>query len=138
MFKGQCLNCKELNRCKDSFTSWIFFIIGLIATISMRIVTVMTDINPLYGKITWYLGVLGFFLFFIYQYRIYKSRNKLIIESKITEKTASRLPLEPSDYDLLQYVLCSLSKTKETFNYLFIFASSGIALATALYFDIFK
>jgi len=138
LFKGQCLNCKELNRCKDSFTSWIFFIIGLIATISMRIVTVMTDINPLYGKITWYLGVLGFFLFFIYQYRIYKSRNKLIIESKITEKTASRLPLEPSDYDLLQYVLCSLSKTKETFNYLFIFASSGIALATALYFDIFK
>ena len=138
MFKGQCLNCKELNRCKDSFTYWIFFIIGLIATISMRIVTVMTDINPLYGKITWYLGVLGFFLFFIYQYRIYKSRNKLIIESKITEKTASRLPLEPSDYDLLQYVLCSLSKTKETFNYLFIFASSCIALATALYFDIFK
>lgn len=138
MFNGRCLNCKELKRCKDSFASWIFFIIGLIATIAMRIVTVISDINLLYGKIIWYIGVLGFFLFFIYHYKVHSSRSNLIKQTNIREKLASKSPLENNDYELLDHVLCGISKRKEKFNYFFIFASSGVALAIALYFDIFK
>jgi len=39
-----------------------FFILGLIATISIRIVTVLMQLNPVYGKVAWYMGV-GFFNF---------------------------------------------------------------------------
>ncbi len=45
-----CLNCSQRKNCGDSFVSWIFFIIGLIATVAIRVVTVLMDINPLLGR----------------------------------------------------------------------------------------
>lgn len=70
MKNTKCLNCVEYKRCRDSYVSWIFFAIGLVATIAMRVVTVLIHMSPLYGKIAWYIGVGGFFVFFIYKFRI--------------------------------------------------------------------
>lgn len=137
-FSEKCKTCVEYKRCKDSFSSWIFFIIGLIATLAMRIVTLMGEINPIWGKLAWYIGIVGFFIFFIYQFKIHKSRSKVIKESNILAKTTNKEPLESKDYDLIQHLLCSVSKTKESINYFFIFASSAIAFILALYFDIIK
>jgi len=47
----ECKNCIEYRRCKDSFVSWIFFIIGLIATMAIRAVTILANIDPIYAKI---------------------------------------------------------------------------------------
>ena len=63
--EDRCLNCAEHKNCKDSFVSWVFFIIGIIATVAIRVVTVLIYLDPIYAKIAWYIGVMGFFLFFV-------------------------------------------------------------------------
>jgi hypothetical protein len=76
----KCAACSEYKRCKEDSASWVFFIIGVIATIAVRIVTVLVHINPLYGQIAWYIGVVGFFVFFVYKYRVERERYKLIVK----------------------------------------------------------
>ena len=134
----QCINCVEHKRCKDSFTSWIFFAIGLIATIALRIVTVLFNINPAYGKIAWYVGVGGFLLFFVYKFRVNQTRYSLIKQNKLVDKISQNKQLAEEDYRLIGAILCSLSSRKERINYFFIFALSAIALILAIYFDFIR
>jgi len=131
----KCIDCAEHKRCSDSAASWIFFIVGLIATIAIRIVAVLININPIYAKIAWYLGVGGFFIFFVYKFRVSQTRSNLIEESKLVEKISKKSQLTKQDYDLISTILCALSSKKERMNYFFIFALSAAALIVAVYFD---
>lgn len=138
MENKRCINCVEHKRCKDSYTSWLFFIIGLIATIAIRIVTVLIHVNPIYGKAAWYIGVGGFFLFFVYKFKINQTRSRLIRQRGLMDKINQGKQLTEEDYNLLGAILCALSSNKERINYLFIFAFSAVALLLAIYMDFLK
>lgn len=138
MNNKKCINCNELKRCRDSSVSWIFFIIGLIATIAMRVMTVLMHINPLYGKVSWYIGVGGFFMFFMYKFNVNRTRSKLIEQQNIVNKINQEKQLVKEDYKLISEILCSLSSKKERINYFFIFGLSALALIIAAYIDFFK
>ena len=134
----ECKNCIEYRRCKDSFVSWIFFIIGLIATMAIRAVTILANIDPVYAKIAWYFGVFGFLLFFIYKFRINQSRSDLIDRRNIMQKLIQKNQLTDEDYNFVSSVFCALRSKKERINYLFIFALSAIALILAIYLDFIR
>lgn len=134
----KCINCAEFKRCKDSYTSWLIFIIGLVATIAMRIVTVLMHVNPVYGKISWYAGVGGFFVFFIYKFKITQARSRLVEEHNILEKINQQRQLSAGDYKLISGIICSLTTKKERINYFFIFGLSAVALILAIYIDFFR
>ena len=134
----KCRKCSQYRNCRDSFASWIFFIIGLLATVALRVVTVLISLNPAYGKIAWYVGVAGFFVFFVYKFRVNQSRSRLISRLGLVDKVRGQGRLTPEEYSLLGSILCSLSSKKERINYFFIFGLSAIALILAVYFDFFK
>ncbi|MCF7898295.1 MAG: hypothetical protein K9L87_06055 [Candidatus Omnitrophica bacterium] len=134
----RCLNCFQKKNCSNSFVSWIFFIIGLIATVAIRVVTVLMNINPLYGKIAWYVGVGGFLLFFIYKFNANRRLSNLIDGENLVEKTRGQKPLSVQEYNLIAGILCSLKSEKERINYFFIFVVSAVALFLAVYFDFIK
>jgi len=136
--KKTCLNCNEYRRCKDSYASWIFFIIGLIATIAVRAVTILMNVNPVHGKIAWYIGILGFLAFFVYKFKISHERHKLINEINLVDKIVDKKELTENEYKLIGSLLCSISSTKEKINYFFIFMLSALALVLALYMDFLK
>jgi hypothetical protein len=136
--KNKCLNCIERRRCRDSFASWIFFIIGLIATIAIRVVTLLIKVDPIYSKISWYVGIVGFSLFFVYKFRIGQERSKLIRRMNLIEKISRRKELADEDYRLIDGILCALSSRKERINYFFIFGLSAVALTLAVYLDFIK
>jgi len=138
MKKLPCKTCSERNRCRDSSVSWLFFIVGLIATIAMRVVTVLMHMDPVYGKGAWYIGVFGFFIFFLYKFNVNQQRSKLIIQQDLVRKINQKEQLAPQDYQLIGNLLCSLSSKKERINYFFIFGLSAVALAIAVYIDFFK
>ncbi|MFH1442191.1 MAG: hypothetical protein ABIH18_09160 [Candidatus Omnitrophota bacterium] len=133
-----CLNCSQRKNCGDSFVSWIFFIIGLIATVAIRVVTVLLNVNPLYGKIAWYIGVSGFLLFFIYKFNANRMLAKLIDKENLIEKAKNQKPFSLEEYNLIAGILCNLKSEKERINYFFIFAVSAVALLLAIYFDLLK
>jgi len=133
-----CITCAEYKRCKDSRASWIFFIIGLISTIAIRVVTVLININPLWGKVAWYIGVGGFFIFFIYKFRISQASARLVEKQNLMHKINKKEILKSDDYDLIGSILCGLTSKKERINYFFIFGLSAVALILAIYFDVVR
>lgn len=137
MFK-KCRNCSEYNNCRDSFISWIFFIIGIIAAISIRVVTILANLRPIYGQIAWYIGVLGFLIFFIYKFIIEKRRQRIIKNKDIMSKIIKQENLTDEDRKLISDILCSLTSNKDKINYFIIFFTSAFALIVAIYFDFFK
>lgn len=138
MKNKKCINCSEFKRCRENSTSLLFFIIGMIATIAVRVVTVLSYMNPLYGQIAWYIGVAGFFVFFIYKFRVERHRHRLIVNSKLMEKVSQGKSLTAEDSELIGSILCALSSNKDRINYLLIFVSSALAIIVALYLDLLK
>ncbi|UCC95214.1 MAG: hypothetical protein JSW40_00260 [Candidatus Omnitrophota bacterium] len=134
----RCIGCSEYKNCKDSFTSWIFFIIGIIATVAIRVVTVLIHMDPLAAKVAWYIGVGGFFIFFIYKFRVSQARVKIIVEKNLVDKINHKEQFTGDDYNFIGQLLCSISSRKERINYFFIFGLSALALLLALYMDFFK
>ncbi|MDQ7779389.1 MAG: hypothetical protein RDV41_06725 [Planctomycetota bacterium] len=133
-----CKSCVEYRRCQDSFYSWFFFIIGIIATIALRVVTLLIHVDAAYAQIAWYVGVAGFFLFFVYKYRVGRVRSKVIGEMNLVEKIRSKTQLSGEDYTAVSAILCALSSKKETVNYFIIFALSALALLLAVYMDFIR
>jgi len=138
MRNQKCVNCSEYKKCKESSISWVFFIIGLIATIAIRAVTVLVHINPVYGQIAWYMGVSGFFIFFVYKFKVEHARSQLIKKSQLVHKISQGNDIEKGDRELISSLLCALSSNKDKINYVVIFASSAIAIAVAIYLDFLK
>lgn len=134
----KCRNCPQRKQCSNSFMSWIFFIVGLVATVAIRIVTVLMAINPVYGKISWYIGVGGFFIFFVYKFNASQALSKIIENENLIEKTQKGEQLSPDEYTTISTILCNLRSEKERINYFFIFAVSALALLVAVYFDFIK
>jgi len=85
-----------------------------------------------YGKVSWYIGVFGFFVFFIFKYREARARAKVIKATDLKDKLASSEKLLPEDYTLLSSIVCSQDNAKERANFFVIFALSAVALAYAL------
>lgn len=116
----------------------MFFIIGLMATVSVRLVSLFMDYNIIYSKIAWYVGVIGFFVFFLYKFRVESNRADLILRRNLMNKIRENKGLEAEDYGLVSAILCGLSSNKDRINYIFIFGSSVLALLFAIYMDFFK
>jgi len=136
--ENKCVNCGEYKNCKDSFVSWLFFLTGITAAFAMRLVTILIHINPIYSKIAWYVGVIGFSVFFIYKYKISQARVQRINNIDIVEKIKKREQLDDKDYDFIGELLCSLRSKKERINYFFIFFLSAVAIVLAVYMDFIK
>jgi hypothetical protein len=138
MKKGKCIGCSEYKNCSDSFSSWVFFIIGLVATVAIRVVTVLINVNPLYAKVAWYIGVGGFFIFFVYKFKVSQARSLAVTQRKLVDKINHKQVLSEEDYNLIGAILCGVSSKKERINYFFIFGLSAIALLLAIYIDFMR
>jgi hypothetical protein len=104
----------------------------------MRLVTVLAHINPFYGQITWHIAVCGFFIFFLYKYKVDRARSRIIEQQQLMKKVTRGGMIEESDRVIIGSILCAVSSNKDRINYSVIFTSSVIALIAALYFDFFR
>jgi len=95
-------------------------------------------LDPVYGKIAWYVGVGGFFLFFAYKFKINQSKSKIITQKKLVDRLLDQKQLTKEENELTAAILCSLNSRKERLNYFFIFTLSAISLIVAIYFDFIK
>jgi hypothetical protein len=138
IFGKKCINCSEYKNCKDSFAAWIFFIIGLAATVSIRIMAVLMHFNTIYAKLAWYIGIIGFFIFFLYKFRVSSARSRVIAQQNLVEKINSKKTLSDEDYAVMNAILCGLSSRKEQINYMVIFGLSAITIFFAIYMDFIK
>ena len=116
-----------------------YFWSGVVATLAYRIVIVLNFYSTTWVKISWYIGTIGFMIYFIHRFDISKKRSDIIIGHRLREKLDNNTldELNSEDKEALGYVLGTLISSKEKWNYYIIFISSALALAAGLIFDFF-
>ncbi len=120
-----------MSKTPHTLPGWVinlFFLIGLVSALAIRALIVITHIRPDLFRLVWYVGVIGYILFFLYRYRISEKRKRVIAEYGLIEKMKNRIPLNNDERDVVAYLLLSITKSRENLNYLFIFALSILAI----------
>lgn len=112
-----------------------YFWAGIIATVAYRIIVVLNNISAVWVSIAWYIGTVGFIVYFIHRYQISNIRARLIIEHDLAKKIAQKQELTDDDRQALGYILGTLKTSKEKWNNIVIFVTSGLALLIGIYLD---
>ncbi len=105
----------------------LFFIIGLISALSFRSLMTLKDLQPELFRPVWYLGIIGYIVFFSFRYIISQKRKKTITDYDLINKV-QKGKLDKDDRQAIAYLLSSVKKSRENLNYLFIFVTSGLAI----------
>jgi hypothetical protein len=108
---------------------YFFLIVGLVSAVAFRLVTIVGTFNPGLVRPVWYVGVIGYIIFFAYRFYITEKRRKTIYTNRLLEKIRQGGEINREDRELISYVLSSIIKSKEHINYLFIFLLSIVAIA---------
>ena len=109
-----------------------FFTVGLVSAIAFRGIIVFQHLEPAWIRPVWYIGTVGYFLFFLYRYSITRKRKKAIAEFQLIEKVKTNTCLSDQDRELVLYLLSSIKTSLEDLNYAIIFLLSVIAIIADL------
>lgn len=114
----------------------LYFWIGLVSAILLRSIIIADHYSIFWGKAIWYLGITGYLWFFTHRYHVAKRRSGVIKDFELLEKVKTRQKLSEKDLEGIEYLLWSLSVSKERSNYLVISLFSIIAIALSLSLDL--
>ena len=116
-----------------------YFWVGIIATFAYRVIIVLNFYSNTWVKISWYVGTIGFIVYYIHRFDISKKRSRVIIEHGLREKLDHPEKLDEADHQALAYILDTLVSSKEKWNNYFIFILSGLVLVVGVLLDfVFK
>jgi len=115
-----------------------FFWAGIIATFAYRIIIFLNFYNPIWVKIAWYIGTVGFALYFWHRSSVQKKRKELVKEYGLEELVDQLPDDEGRRKEALEYLVRTSRTSKSNYNSLFIFWLSAFALVVGIIFDIFK
>lgn len=99
----------------------LFFLVGLIAAFSFRILIVFSHTCEVLLRPVCYLGTIGYLLFFLYRFMISQKRKNAIEQYALIPKlrdTENHLSTE--DREVVVYLLSSIRKSRKNMNYLYI------------------
>lgn len=115
-----------------------YFWAGIVATFVYRAIIVITNYSTMWTKVAWYIGTVGFVLYFAHRFQISQKRERLIVENNLDRKVAKLEGLSENDRTAIEYILKTLVSSKERWNYIFIFVTSGAALLIGIYLDFIR
>ncbi|MEE8359222.1 MAG: hypothetical protein V3R82_07420 [Candidatus Hydrothermarchaeales archaeon] len=115
-----------------------FFSLGLLSAIAFRAIIVFQHLEPNWVRPVWYMGIVGYLLFFFYRFKIAKKRKKAISDFGLLEKVKNNTPLTDEDREVLLYLLSSIKVSLEDMNYALIFLLSIVAIAADIILSTMK
>ena len=114
-----------------------FFGAGIIATVAYRIIIVLNLYSPLWVKIAWYIGTIGFVLYFGHRYNIAKKRANLVRDYKLIEAVDKADCIDPQKKLALRYLVKTSLTSKSRWNAGIIFILSFAALLIGIFMDVY-
>jgi hypothetical protein len=126
---------KEL-KTLPKWVVYLFFIIGIISAFSFRVMILVED--EFVARIFWYIAVIGYIFFFFYRYLIAKKRTRIIDQYHLCEKFEKDECLDRKSQKAALYIVASLHKSREKYNYYLIFLFSAIAIALDILLTLYK
>ena len=108
------------------------FMVGLLSATAIRALIVLVHVSPGWVRPVWYFAIIGNLLFFFYRYMITRSRKRAITEFDLIRKIKEDSGLDEDSREVAVYLLRSVIRSPENYNYLIIFIFSFIAIALDL------
>lgn len=106
----------------------LFLWIGLLAGIAVRSLMLLNRVNPVAAIWVWRYAMLSYTVFFGYRYLITRRRRRVVLNHKLIDRISATNELDPTTRQATLYILRSIIRSKELFNYAFICILSLIAL----------
>jgi len=125
----------EVIEPSPKYIRWFFFWAGLIATIAYRIIIVLNIYSPQWVRISWYIGTIGFILYFGHRYDIAKKRADLVKDHDLMN-ALDKCDIEPKQKQALRYLVKTSLTSKSRWNSAMIFVLSVLALIVGITLDI--
>jgi len=122
-------------QASPKFMREFYFWTGILATVAYRIIIVLNFYSSFWVKISWYIGTIGFVIYFIHRYQIAEKRDRLIEDNNMVQKVDQVKELSENDKAIMRYIFKTLSSSKAKYNYYAIFLLSGLALILGIIFD---
>lgn len=126
---------KEAIKPSHRPTRMFFFLIGIIATLAYRIIIVFNFYSPNWVKFSWYVGTIGFILYFGYSFEIKRRRVKLIKDYGLDKAVKKIKGIKPRQKEALNHIIMRIYTSKSRWNSAIIFALSVLALVVGIIFD---
>ncbi len=114
-----------------------FFWSGIIATLAYRIIIFLNFYSPFWVKVSWYVGTVGFILYFWHRADTQKKRAELVEKYDLVKVIDSSECMDDEQRSVLHYLVQTTKTSKARFNSLFIFWLSVFALIAGIFIDIF-
>jgi hypothetical protein len=129
---------KQKPHTVPKYVIYAFFLLGLISAIAFRGIIVLQHLEPAWVRPVWYIGTIGYFLFFLYRYLISKRRKDAIEHYQLITKLKANACLEDEDREAVLYLLSSIKFSLEDINYALIFILSVVAIAADIALTMMK
>ena len=113
-----------------------FFWSGIIATLSYRAVIVLTYFDPLWVKVAWYIGTIGFIIYFGHRYSIQKKKAELVEDLHLIKAIEDAKEINEEKTESLCYLVNTSLTSKSRWNSMFIFVTSILALIIGIILDL--
>ena len=120
------------------YVLYFFFGLGLASAIAFRAIIVFQHLEPEWVRPVWYIGVAGYFFFFLYRYGIAKKRKRAIADYNLIEKVRANACLTDGDREVVLYLLQSIKVSLEDINYAVIFILSLAAVGADIILSALK
>ena len=110
------------------WTIYLFLWIGLMAGIAVRSLMLLNRVNPVAAILVWRFAMFSYTVFFGYRYIITRRRRRIIVKHSLLARIGEAEELDPTTREATLYILRSITRSKELFNYAFICVLSIVAL----------
>ncbi len=111
---------------------YFFFLAGIVATIAYRITPFL---QPAAVKVCWYVGTVGFILYFWHRSHIEAKRAKLV-EAFNLVSAVDQSSLQGEQKEAVAYLVKTSLTSKARWNSIFIVIASALALVGAIVVDL--
>jgi len=112
-----------------------FFIAGIIATIAYRVIIFLNLYSPFLVKVAWYIGTVGFILYFGHRYDIAMKRANLIKKYDLV-KIIDNSSVGGEAKQALHYLVQTTLTSKSRWNSAVIFLLTLVAFIVAVILDV--
>jgi hypothetical protein len=110
----------------------MYFVIGLIATVAYRIILFTGE---MWTKVMWYVGTLGFVLYFWHRAEVQQKRADLVSDNDLIRIVSGMKKLKVEQKQALNYLVRTSVTSKARWNSLMIFWLSLVALVVGAVYD---
>ncbi len=114
----------------------LYFWIGLAATVAYRLIIVFSFYSPIWVKISWYVGTVGFILYFWHRFKIQKKRADLIEDHDLINAVNATKYKNDEQKQAMNYIVKTTLTSKARWNSLIIFVLTIVALVVGVVMDL--